>query len=229
MMARGFPNKWVSWIMTIWSSSSSQVCVNGATSTPFFHQRGLHQGDPLSPMLFDIAADVFQQMIRVANSLLPMWLSTRISASLFALQYADDTAVIARADLVTLITFKLTLRVFSAISGLQVNYQKSSFVPINIAQDQISMVKAVIVIGFTQTEFPVIYLGMPLTLTKPGRSLFISLIEKIEKRLEGWQSRLISRGERLQLVQSVLSTVPIYYMHCFLLPKWVIRRIDKAR
>lgn len=40
---------------------------------------------------------------------------------------------------------------------------------------------------------------------------------------------MISKGGRLQLVQSVLSTIPIYHMCCFRLPEWVVKRIDQIR
>lgn len=83
--------------------------------------------------------------------------------------------------------------------------------------------------GCKQTTFPIQYLGMPLTLKRPSKQLFLPLVEKIERRLSGWQSRLLSRGGRLELVQTVLSTIPIYHMICFKLPKWVIAQIDKAR
>lgn len=33
----------------------------------------------------------------------------------------------------------------------------------------------------------------------------------------------------MQLVNSVLSSIPVYYMNCFRLPKWVIKRMDKVR
>ena len=55
------------------------------------------------------------------------------------------------------------------------------------------------------------------------------LNEKIEKKLAGWKCKLISKGGRLQLVQSVLSSIPIYFMMCFRLPQWVINRIDSIR
>lgn len=55
------------------------------------------------------------------------------------------------------------------------------------------------------------------------------LIEKIESRLEGWKGRFISRGGRLLLMNSVLSSIPIYFMSAFLLPKWVLNKIDKIR
>lgn len=45
-------------------------------------------------------------------------------------------------------------------------------------------------------------------------------------RLEG---QIISRGGRLQLVNSVLSVIPIYFMNCFQIPKWAIQRMDRVR
>lgn len=123
---------------TIWNSSSSSVCINGEVLDPFNHKRGLRQGDPLSPMLFNLGVDVFQQMVQVANSLVLAPLSYKLHDSMIALQYADDTAVIARADISTLISFKLILRLFASISGLRINYSKSSFIPINTEVEDLS-------------------------------------------------------------------------------------------
>lgn len=58
---------------------------------------------------------------------------------------------------------------------------------------------------------------------------YMPLIEKIEKKMQGWKGRLISCGGRLQLVNSVLASISIYFMTCFLLPKWVVQRIDQIR
>lgn len=227
MTARGFPDRWIAWLGTIWDSSSSRIIMNGELTQPFRHKRGLRQGDPLSPMLFNIAADVFQHMIQVANSLLVTPLSTRLHDSLMAIQYADDTAILASAEISTLITFKLMVRLFSKISGLQINFNKSCFIPINVPTHELEWIKAVM--GCPQTEFPVLYLGMPLSIKRPSKAHFIPLIERVEQRLQGWQSKLLSRGGRLLLTQTVLSNMPTYHMICFILPKWVISRIDKAR
>lgn len=51
----------------------------------------------------------------------------------------------------------------------------------------------------------------------------------MESKFEGWKGRLLSRGGRLQLINSVLSSIPVYFMSSFLLPKWVINRLDKIQ
>lgn len=85
-------------------------------------------------MLFNLVVDVFQQMVRVSNQLLESPLTTRMNNPIVALQYTDDIAIVARADASTLVTFKLILRLFTSISGLQVNFAKSTYIPINVEE-----------------------------------------------------------------------------------------------
>ncbi|XP_078158176.1 uncharacterized protein LOC144553858 [Carex rostrata] len=161
-----------------------------------FDTIGTAAGGPLSLMLFNLAVDVFQRIVG-ANSLLDMPLSNRVRDSIVALQYADDTALIMSADVETLISFKLILRLFSSISGLEVNFRKSSFVPINVSPADTPLVRDIL--GCAQTTFPTVYLGMPLSIKRPTRDQFRPLIERVERRLETWQTKLISQGGRHQL------------------------------
>ena len=78
-------------------------------------------------------------------------------------------------------------------------------------------------------KFPITYLGIPLRPHKLLLSDWQPLLEKVDRRLFGWTSSCLPRGGRLILVNSVLKALPMYLMSFFLLPKWVIVRIDKVR
>ena len=64
MMRRmGFCNKWIQWIEGCLKSASISVLVNGSPSSEFLPQKGLRQGDPLSPLLFNIVVEALNGLI----------------------------------------------------------------------------------------------------------------------------------------------------------------------
>lgn len=52
-----FSNKWSRWMLECISTASANVLVNGSPSGEFKLERGLRQGDPLSPILYLIVAE----------------------------------------------------------------------------------------------------------------------------------------------------------------------------
>lgn len=131
MLARGFPSRWITWIDCLLSTASSRIIMNGGESDFFKHRKGLRQGDPLSPMLFNLAVDVLQKFIQVINRSHGSRISSKLRQFIIIHQYADDTVLITNASVPALISLKIMLRLFTSVSGLQINYQKSSWIPIN--------------------------------------------------------------------------------------------------
>lgn len=61
------------------------------------------------------------------------------------------------------------------------------------------------------------------------RSDFQPLIDKVAKKLAGWQGLFLSNAGRLVLVKAVLSFIPTYQMLAVNQPAWVLKQIDKLQ
>jgi hypothetical protein len=63
LRARGFDDKWCSWIKMVLHDGTIAVKINNHVGPYFQSHKGVRQGDPLSPLLFNFVVDCLTRMI----------------------------------------------------------------------------------------------------------------------------------------------------------------------
>ena len=111
----------IRWLFTFYKNIQSCVINNGIISDFFTLGRGVRQGDPLSPHLFVIAAEILAISIR-QNSMIKGITIEKNETKL--LQYPDDTTAVL-SDISSAQTLFRLLNDFEKISGLAVNPSKT--------------------------------------------------------------------------------------------------------
>ncbi|RVW19550.1 putative ribonuclease H protein [Vitis vinifera] len=126
--------------------------------------RGLRQGDPLSPFLFTIVADVLSRMLLKAEER-------------------------------------------NLLEGFRVS----------------------VVLDCKASDWPILYLGLPLGGNPTACGFWDPVIERISRRLDGWQKAYLSFGGRITLLHSCLSHIPSYFLSLFKIPASVAAKIERMQ
>ncbi|XP_055960701.1 uncharacterized protein LOC126667366 [Mercurialis annua] len=81
-------------------------------------------------------------------------------------------------------------------------------------------------LGFQRSHDLGKYLGVPLLHSRITKETYAFILDKIHKKLSGWNANLLSLAGRLTLAKSVLMTIPSYTMQTAPLPKSLCNSIN---
>ncbi|WVZ64229.1 hypothetical protein U9M48_013787 [Paspalum notatum var. saurae] len=124
---KGFCQQWCLWTEKFVTGGSVGIKVNDDIGHYFQSKKGLRQGDPMSPILFNIVAEMLSILIKRAkdDSQIIGIIPHLVDDGLQILRYADDTIIFIDHDLEQAKNMKLLLCVFEQLSGLKINFHKS--------------------------------------------------------------------------------------------------------
>ncbi|XP_010506884.1 PREDICTED: uncharacterized protein LOC104783422 [Camelina sativa] len=225
----GFDEKWIRWIMFCVSSVEYKVLLNGQPNGLIIPERGLRQGDPLSPYLFILCTEVLIANIRKAEA---EKLITGIKVAnkcppITHLLFADDSLFFCKVAKDQCEAILRILRNYEAASGQQINFAKSS---IQFGHTVAEQTKLEIqgVLGITAQGGMGSYLGLPESLGGSKTKVFSFVRERLQGRTTGWSARLLSKGGKEVMIKSIATAVPTFVMSCFRLPKTITSKLSSA-
>ncbi|XP_074274046.1 uncharacterized protein LOC141597480 [Silene latifolia] len=219
LRAMGFDRAWVRRVMDCVSTVSFSVLINGQPSSTFIPARGLRQGDPLSPYLFILCAEVLSSLMRRAveqNSLHGVRIA-RTAPSISHLLFADDSIFFMRASTEEVETVSNVLRRYENASGQLVSREKTtvSFSKGIPRQKRSNLATR---LGVVEVEEQERYLGLPTVVGRSKKVLTDILRDKLSKRLSGWRGKILSRAGKEVLIKAVANSLPTYVMSIFKIP-----------
>ncbi|KAL9674710.1 hypothetical protein QQ045_002909 [Rhodiola kirilowii] len=226
MVKLGFPERWTRLVMECISSVRYKVKLNDLFLDIPPPERGLRQGDPLSPYLFLICSE---------------WLSIKLAAEVCSkrlkgvrichgapmvshLFFADDSIFFMKATEQNARRLRAILNEYEDLSGQRISAAKSEIV---YSRNVAAPVRQVIngVFAFKEVEVHSRYLGLPLAFSHNKVKLFKYIIQNTWKRVMGWKELQLSAAGKEVMLKSVLQALPIYAMMCYKLLAAVCKRL----
>nr|KAJ0209709.1 hypothetical protein LSAT_V11C400167150 [Lactuca sativa] len=192
-------------------------------------ERGVRQGDPLSPFLFIIAAEGLNIALETAKekNLFEGIHLPRHGPVISHLQYADDVVFMGKWSEENLKNLIRILRCFELASGLKINLSKSKLYGVGTQDIELDLVARSL--NFSIGSFPFIYLGLPVGASMGRTTHWKPIIEKFQVKLSRWKASTLSYGGRLTLCKAVLGSLGSFYFSLYRAPVKVIKSLERIR
>ncbi|GKV32323.1 hypothetical protein SLEP1_g40939 [Rubroshorea leprosula] len=160
MSRMGFKSKWRRWIDECLRTVEVSVLINCSNTKQVKINKGLRQGDPLSPYLFLIVAEGLNGIISSAvNWGLFEGISVGSNEMKWShIQFADDTILFGKAEEENIWVAKSIMKTFELVSGLKINFGKSQLMGISVSDEW--KTKMAHILNCKQGAFPCKFLSL---------------------------------------------------------------------
>lgn len=225
----GLPVEVVNWIYAYCSTHSFAVLINGTPSDYFHGNWGLRQGCPLSPYLFILAMEALSLLItktRQQGSIMVIRVARDLHITHLLL--IDDVLLVGAGTKDEWLHYHQIINVFYDASGLRINASKSSFICQCDDANLRYFISGFFPFAQNGLEEGIKYLGFKIKPCSYEAADWNWLVLRVSRRINSWESRWLTLGGRLILVQSILQSLPVYWFTLFIIPLGTIDRIRRC-
>ena len=220
-----FGNSIKKWVSLFQEGSETCILQNGFMSDAFKLRRGCRQGDPISPYLFILCAEILGKMIRKNNDIKGI----SINGKEFKLsQYADDTQLILDGTEKSLKAAMGSLKLYYIMSGLKINVEKTRALWIGSLCGSSETVCDELALDWSQEPLKILGVTFSSLVFNIWDLNTHEILSKIKLTLNHWSKRKISLSGRITIIKSLALSK---FVHLFISlpspPIELIKDLDK--
>jgi hypothetical protein len=139
------------------------------------------------------------------------------------MQYVDDTILFLQYSKEDIINLKFILFCYEEMSVMRINYSKSEIFTLGLSEEVADAFNGKL------SKFPMKYLGLPISDRRLTMAELSDAAEKMEKRLQTWKCGHLSFGGKSILINSSLTSIPMYTMGFYWIHEGTHQRFDSTR
>jgi hypothetical protein len=129
--------------------------------------------------------------------------------------FADNTLIFCLATPNHLCYLRALFLCSEVVSNLKINLAESELVLVCNVDNVDGLADF---LGCGLSSLPLKYLGLLLRASYKVKSIWDGVVEKIERWLANWKMIYLSKSDKVTLIKSILSSLPMYFMSLFPFP-----------
>ncbi|XP_026383344.1 uncharacterized protein LOC113278817 [Papaver somniferum] len=227
LMKMGIVENWIKLINQCVSTVSYFVLLNGSPTGCFQPERGLRQGDHLSPYLYIICDEALSSYIDSLqrNGTLKGIKICKNAPEMTHLLFADDSLLFSSATTENFIIIKGYLQKYCLASGQEINFDKYDILFSRKIPEHRKALLANI-LDIQSRDLGKKYLGTPTVFKASKIQTHMGILQAVDARITVWLHKLLSQAARTTLVKHIGQAITLYQMGAFLIPKYLCRQMD---
>ena len=215
----GFGQYFCSWVKTMYNGISSCV-MNGGFSTGYFDiERGVRQGDPLSPYLFLLVIETMAHALRNDKDIKGVEFD---NSEIRQILYADDMTMFVRNES-SIKRIKDIFLAFYELSGLKVNIEKTNVMRIGKNRRE----SGTLPFGNIVTEIKILGVYFCLDAMRMDDLNYKEILSRIKRLLGWWKQRDLTVMGKVHLLKTYALSKLNYVSSSLVVPRWVGIEIKK--